>query len=142
MNPRLVEPGFAVVCLHADVPARPGKDENGEDDAQVARQHGKTSGYLHCQALRKAGTSRHRIELDAFPQLDCPVVAKGVRRRPPASALIRREPVSEAHTDPTRSGSANTRFGGFSPARLRLAAWATAALHRRRQPGRTFIAAA
>ena len=32
MNPRLVEPGFAVVCLHADVPARPGKDENREDD--------------------------------------------------------------------------------------------------------------
>ena len=41
MNPRLVEPGFVVVCLHADVPARPGKDENGEDDAQVARQHWK-----------------------------------------------------------------------------------------------------
>src|SRR4051812_9401049 len=40
MNPRLVEPGFAVVCLHADVPARPGKDENRENDAQVARQHG------------------------------------------------------------------------------------------------------
>jgi hypothetical protein len=42
MNPRLVEPGFAVVCLHADVPVRPGKDENREDDAQVARQHGRT----------------------------------------------------------------------------------------------------
>jgi len=41
MNPRLVEPGFAVVCLHADVPARPGKDENRKDDAQVARQHGR-----------------------------------------------------------------------------------------------------
>ena len=39
MNPRLVEPGFAVVCLHADVPARPGKDENHEDHVQVARQH-------------------------------------------------------------------------------------------------------
>ena len=41
MNPRLVEPGFAIVCLHADVPARPDKDENREDDAQVTRQHGK-----------------------------------------------------------------------------------------------------
>jgi len=30
MNPRLVEPGFAsCVCLHADVPARSGKDQNG-----------------------------------------------------------------------------------------------------------------
>jgi hypothetical protein len=34
MNPRLVEPGFVVVCLHVDVPARPGKDENGEDETQ------------------------------------------------------------------------------------------------------------
>ncbi len=41
MNPRLVEPGFVVVCLHADVPARPGQDEDGEDDAQVRRQHGR-----------------------------------------------------------------------------------------------------
>ncbi len=43
MNPRLVEPGFAVVCLAytRTFPARPGKDENGEDDAQVARQHGR-----------------------------------------------------------------------------------------------------
>jgi hypothetical protein len=41
MNPRLVEPGFAVVCLHAGVPARPGKDENGNDDPQAGRQHGK-----------------------------------------------------------------------------------------------------
>ena len=37
MNPRLVEPGFAIVCLHADVPARPGKDENGQDEAQATR---------------------------------------------------------------------------------------------------------
>jgi hypothetical protein len=41
MNPRLVEPGFVVVCLHADVPARPGKDEDGEDDEQGPRQHGR-----------------------------------------------------------------------------------------------------
>ena len=40
MNPRLVEPGFAVVCLHADVPARPGKDQDRQDEAQAARQHG------------------------------------------------------------------------------------------------------
>ena len=33
MNPRLIEPGFVVVCLDADL-ARPGKDENGEDEAQ------------------------------------------------------------------------------------------------------------
>jgi hypothetical protein len=30
MNQRLVEPGFVVVWLHVDVPARPGQDENGE----------------------------------------------------------------------------------------------------------------
>ena len=41
MNPRLVEPGFAVVSLHAGVPARPGKDENREDEAEVARRHGE-----------------------------------------------------------------------------------------------------
>ena len=75
MNPRLVEPGFAVVCLHADVPARPGKDENREDavDAvQVARQHGSRQDT--CAAGRRArprgttdrgGTSRQRIELHA-----------------------------------------------------------------------------
>jgi len=40
MNPRLVEPGFVVVCLDVDVPARPGKDENGEDEAQRQRRHG------------------------------------------------------------------------------------------------------
>ena len=78
MNPRLVEPGFAVVSLHADVPARPGKDGNRVDDAEVARHHGK-AGYLHCQALRKAGTSCQRIEPDASPRLDWPrVVAKGI----------------------------------------------------------------
>ena len=54
MNPRLVEPGFAVVCLHADVPARPGKDENGEDDAQVSTTTWETAGYLHCQARARA----------------------------------------------------------------------------------------
>jgi hypothetical protein len=32
MNPRLVEPGFVLACLHANVPGRPGKDENGGDD--------------------------------------------------------------------------------------------------------------
>src|SRR5580704_19668092 len=41
MNPRLVEPGFVVVCLHADVPARPGQDENGEDEASAPRRHGR-----------------------------------------------------------------------------------------------------
>ena len=42
MNPRLVEPGFVVACLHADSPARPGKDESGDDgEAQRARRHGK-----------------------------------------------------------------------------------------------------
>jgi len=75
MNPRLVEPGFAVVCLHADVPARPSKDENREDDAEVARQHGRTAEYLHCRTIRKgdggiASTDRagcpprHRIAPD------------------------------------------------------------------------------
>ena len=33
MTPRLVEPGFAVACLHADVPARPGKDQDDENEA-------------------------------------------------------------------------------------------------------------
>jgi hypothetical protein len=57
MNPRLSEPGFAVVCLHADVPARPGKDENREDDGKGPRQHGRR-GYLHHQASRK-GDGEH-----------------------------------------------------------------------------------
>ena len=57
MNPRLVEPGFVVVSLHADVPARPGKDEKRENDAEVARHHGK-AGYLHWQAVRKARAHR------------------------------------------------------------------------------------
>jgi hypothetical protein len=39
MNPRLVEPGSVVVRLHANVPARPGKDDDG-DDEQVAGRHG------------------------------------------------------------------------------------------------------
>jgi hypothetical protein len=34
MNPRLVEPGFVFVCLHATVPARPGQDDDGDDDTQ------------------------------------------------------------------------------------------------------------
>ena len=55
MNPRLVEPGFVVVCLHADVPARPGQDENGEDDAQAPRRHGGIW-YLADGALRKRDT--------------------------------------------------------------------------------------
>ena len=58
MNPRLVEPGFAVVCLHADVPARPGKDENGEDDAQVARQHGRRQDTCTAGHDARPGTSR------------------------------------------------------------------------------------
>jgi hypothetical protein len=29
MNPRLVEPGFVVARLDADVPARPGNDQDG-----------------------------------------------------------------------------------------------------------------
>jgi hypothetical protein len=37
MNPRLVEPGFVVVQLHAGGPARPGKDEDGDDEAQRGR---------------------------------------------------------------------------------------------------------
>jgi hypothetical protein len=41
MNPRLVEPGFIVVCLHVDGSARPGKDEYGDDDAQGAQRHVK-----------------------------------------------------------------------------------------------------
>ena len=53
MNPRLVEPGFAVVCLHADVPARPGKDQDYEDQAQGAGQHVEPEGYLHGGALCK-----------------------------------------------------------------------------------------
>ena len=57
MNPRLVEPGFVVVCLHADVPARPGKDENGEDDAQSTTTWEET-GYPDDQALRKGDGSR------------------------------------------------------------------------------------
>lgn len=56
MNPRLVEPGFAVVFLHADVPARPGKGENGEDDAQVARRHGRRQDT--CAASRCARLAR------------------------------------------------------------------------------------
>jgi hypothetical protein len=41
MNPRLVEPGFVAACLHVDGPARPGQDENGEDEAQQSRRHGR-----------------------------------------------------------------------------------------------------
>ena len=60
MNPRLVEPGSAVVCLHADVPARPGQDENREDDVQVARQHGSRQDNLRCRAPRKS-EGAHRV---------------------------------------------------------------------------------
>ena len=67
MNPRLVEPGFAVVCLHADVPARPGKDENREDDVQVARQHGSrqdTCAAGRCaRAMRTQAMRRFRATL-------------------------------------------------------------------------------
>jgi hypothetical protein len=37
MNPRLVEPGFVVACLHADVPARPGNGQDDQNDAQAPR---------------------------------------------------------------------------------------------------------
>ena len=65
MNPRLVEPGFAVVCLHADVPARPGKDENREDDAQVARQHGRRQDT--CTARRCARRARRVTGSSSMP---------------------------------------------------------------------------
>jgi len=55
MNPRLVEPGFAVACLHADVPARPGKDQDDENEAQGGGRHVKQAGYLHGRPRRKAG---------------------------------------------------------------------------------------
>ena len=72
MNPRLVEPGFAVVCLHADVPARPDKDENREDDAQVTRQHGKSQDTCTARRCARRAPRGQRIEPDAFPQLDWP----------------------------------------------------------------------
>jgi hypothetical protein len=40
MNPRLVRAGVRVVCLRADVPGWPGKDQSGEDEAQAQRRHG------------------------------------------------------------------------------------------------------
>ena len=55
MNPRLVEPGFAVVCLHADVPARPGKDQDDENEAQGGGRHVEQAGYLHGRPRCKAG---------------------------------------------------------------------------------------
>ena len=55
MNPRLVEPGFAVACLHADVPARPGKDQDDENEAQGGGRHVEQAGYLHGRPRRKAG---------------------------------------------------------------------------------------
>ena len=57
MNPRLVEPGFAVVCLHADVPARPGKNQDDENEAQGGGRHVEPAGYLHGRPRRKA----HRL---------------------------------------------------------------------------------
>ena len=83
MNPRLVEPGFAVVCLHADVTARPGKDENGEDDVQVARQHGSRQNPALPGAAQgrwctgRWGTSRRRIELDARAAIGLPPTRVG-----------------------------------------------------------------
>jgi hypothetical protein len=59
MNPRLVEPGFAVACLHAVVPARPGKDENGDDDAQAQRRHGM--GNRRRELGRRASASRQDL---------------------------------------------------------------------------------
>lgn len=55
MNPRLVEPGFAVACLHADVPARPGKDQDDENEAQGGGRHVEQAGYLHGRPRGKAG---------------------------------------------------------------------------------------
>jgi hypothetical protein len=34
MNPRLVEPGIVVVWLYANVPARPGQQDDDGDEAQ------------------------------------------------------------------------------------------------------------
>jgi hypothetical protein len=54
MNPRLVEPGFVVVCLHVDGPARPGKDEGGDgDEAQRQRRHEEKTRYPRAGAARK-----------------------------------------------------------------------------------------
>jgi hypothetical protein len=60
MNPRLVEPGFAVVCLHADVPARPGKDQDDETEAQGERQHVEEAGYLHGRACARPAVREGR----------------------------------------------------------------------------------
>ena len=58
MNPRLVEPGFAVVCLHADVPARPGKDENRRGPRAGSTTTLEEAGYLHSRRFaRAAGAS-------------------------------------------------------------------------------------
>jgi hypothetical protein len=63
MNPRLVEPGFAVVCLHAGVPARPGKDENGDDEAQAGRRHGKRQDTRRPEAAQGRAGERGRAHI-------------------------------------------------------------------------------
>ena len=63
MNPRLVRAGVRRRVLHADVPARPGKDQDDEGQAQEAGQHVEVAGYPHRRARRNIGyrgtTSRH-----------------------------------------------------------------------------------
>jgi hypothetical protein len=61
MNPRLVEPGFVAACLHVDGPARPGKDENGEDEAQQSRRHGKRDDTETMGAAQARGSVPHDL---------------------------------------------------------------------------------
>jgi len=75
MNPRLVEPGFAVVFLHADVPARPGQDENRENDAEVARHHGRRQDT--CTA-RCCARRAHRVSGSSPKPLPIGLAATGV----------------------------------------------------------------
>ena len=71
MNPRLVEPGFVVVCLHANVPARPGQDENGEDDAQASQRHRRENDTrLTCAAQARPRLLAAR-RFSFLPKLEC-----------------------------------------------------------------------
>jgi len=69
-EPAALEPGFVVVCLHVDVPARPGKDENGEDETQRLRRHrsviytctfGRSASPLDLNGLGPTDTIMRRV---------------------------------------------------------------------------------
>jgi len=69
MNPRLNRAGVRRRALHANVPARPGQDDDGDDEVQALRRHVNVHDTRRAAARARVG-ARHRVrtcEYDPVP---------------------------------------------------------------------------